>query len=208
MDTVNKHMAFSNDKTVLCAVNGLGSNQGVFDKTLRSTDVGFAVNICKLHNKCRGTVRLRSKNQLALPVTDPQLLVNQDDVDNYVKAIRYMQEYANNSAWKSVGATFIRQGECTSFCKTFTFETDDYWKCMIRHYARKASHQVSTCRMGALHDKTAVVDQYLRVKGIKNLRVADSSVMRNVPSGNKNAPTMMIREKAADRIKMSRHIGL
>ncbi|CAC5424412.1 unnamed protein product [Mytilus coruscus] len=194
----------SENENIKCAIQRM-NNRGVFGETSRSADVGFAVNICKLHNKSRGTVRLRSKNPLAPPVIDPQYLVNQDDVDNYVKAIRYMQEFANNSAWNSMGTTFIRQEECTSFCRSFTFDTDDYWKCMIRHYARNASHQVSTCRMGALHDKTAVVDPQLRVKGIKNLRVADSSVMRNVPSGNTNAPTMMIGEKAADMIKMSRH---
>ncbi|XP_052065949.1 glucose dehydrogenase [FAD, quinone]-like [Mytilus californianus] len=184
---------------------GFYFSQGVFGETFRSTDVGFAVNICKLHHKSRGTVRLRSKNPMAPPLIDPQYLANQDDVDSYVKVIRYMQEFANNSAWNSIGTTFIRQEECTSFCKAFTFDTDDYWKCMIRHYATHSNHQVGTCRMGALRDKTAVVDPHLRVIGIKNLRVADSSVMRNVPSGNTNAATMMIGEKAADIIKKSRH---
>ncbi|VDI33911.1 Hypothetical predicted protein [Mytilus galloprovincialis] len=191
-------------ENIKCAIQRM-NHMGVFGETSRSADFGFAVNICKLHHKSRGTVRLRSKNPMAPPLIDPQYLANQDDVDSYVKVIRYMQEFANNSAWNSIGTTFIRQEECTSFCKAFTFDTDDYWKCMIRHYATSSNHQVSTCRMGALHDKTAVVDPYLRVKGIKNLRVADSSVMRNVPSGNTNAPTMMIGEKAADMIKKSRH---
>ncbi|XP_076115931.1 oxygen-dependent choline dehydrogenase-like [Mytilus galloprovincialis] len=193
-------------ENIQCAIQRM-NHMGTFGKKSRSADVGFGVNICKLHHKSRGTVRLRSKNPMAPPLIDPQYLSNQDDVDSYVKVIRYMQEFANNSAWNSIGATFIRQEECTAFCKALTFDTDEYWKCMIRHYASNSSHQVSTCRMGALYDKTAVVDPYLRVKGIKNLRVADSSVMRNVPSGNTNAPTMMIGEKAADMIKMSRYTG-
>lgn len=77
--------------------------------------------------------------------------------------LRFVQQFANNSAWNSIGAKFIRQEECDGFCTNITFDTDAYWKCMIRHYARQANHQVSTCRMGAVSDPTAVVDPYLRL---------------------------------------------
>ncbi|XP_063403961.1 alcohol dehydrogenase [acceptor]-like isoform X2 [Mytilus trossulus] len=67
-------------------------------------------------------------------------------------------------------------------------------------YDIKVMIAVSTCRMGTVTDPSAVVDPELRVKGILNLRVADASVMRNEPSGNTNAPCIMIGEKAADLI--------
>ncbi|HET6548221.1 MAG TPA: GMC oxidoreductase, partial [Solirubrobacter sp.] len=72
----------------------------------------------------------------------------------------------------------------------------------LRDYVRRTAityhHQVGTCRMGAGED--AVVDADLRVYGVEGLRVADASVMPLITSGNTNAPTLMIGEKAASAI--------
>ena len=61
------------------------------------------------------------------------------------------------------------------------------------------SHPVGTCRMG--HDAAAVVDAQLRVRGFAGLRIADASVMPDVPSGNTNLPSIMVGERAADLIR-------
>ncbi|WP_239025891.1 GMC family oxidoreductase [Sphingomonas paeninsulae] len=73
----------------------------------------------------------------------------------------------------------------------------DIW---LRAHASTIFHPVGTCRMGVDGDPGAVVDGALRVRGIKGLRVADASVMPTIVSGNTNATTIMIGEKAADLI--------
>ena len=79
--------------------------------------------------------------------------------------------------------------------------SDGYLECLARHYTSTGYHHVGTAKMGPSSDPTAVVDPRLRVHGVRGLRVVDASVMPLVPSGNTNAPTIMIAEKASDMIK-------
>ncbi|HEX7348755.1 MAG TPA: choline dehydrogenase [Rhodanobacteraceae bacterium] len=77
-------------------------------------------------------------------------------------------------------------------------ETDAEWIEFVRARAETVYHPVGTCRMG--RDDAAVVDAELRVHGVANLRVVDASAMPTLPSGNTNAPTIMLAERAADLI--------
>jgi choline dehydrogenase len=78
-------------------------------------------------------------------------------------------------------------------------ESDEALMDYVRSSANTVYHPVGTCKMG--DDPMAVVDARLRVHGIAGLRVADASIMPKIPSGNTNAPTIMIGEKAADMIR-------
>ena len=76
--------------------------------------------------------------------------------------------------------------------------TDDEILDWVRKAAETTYHPVGTCKMGS--DPMAVVDAQLRVHGIEGLRIADASIMPTLTSGNTNAPSIMIGEKAADMV--------
>ena len=78
-------------------------------------------------------------------------------------------------------------------------QTDEDWKEYIKANAQTVYHPVGTCKMGV--GVAAVVDSNLSVRGLRNLRVIDASIMPRIVGGNTNAPTIMIAEKGADIIK-------
>src|SRR5256885_56434 len=80
-------------------------------------------------------------------------------------------------------------------------ETDEQIDAFIREKAESAFHPSCTCRMGSVTDPQAVVDPHTRVIGVEALRVVDSSIMPSITTGNLNAPTIMLAEKAADHIR-------
>ncbi|KAK3101033.1 hypothetical protein FSP39_000392 [Pinctada imbricata] len=162
---------------------------------------GFTLLPTLLHPISRGSVTLQSSDPFDPPIIDPQYLTEKEDMETLLKGVKKTLELGSTETFKELGIdlkdTYIPFPECTKY----KIPSDDYLECYIRHYATTVYHPTTTCRMGKTDDPTAVVTGDLKVKGISNLRVVDASVMRNVVSGNTNAPTIMIAEKAADLIK-------
>ncbi|KAJ8985231.1 hypothetical protein NQ317_018260 [Molorchus minor] len=86
-------------------------------------------------------------------------------------------------------------------CEEMPFDSDPYWECALRTLTATLYHQVATCKMGPEDDKEAVVNANLQVRGIKNLRVADTSVIPLPVTAHTAAPAYMVGEKAADLIR-------
>ena len=152
---------------------------------------GVTANVCQLRPESRGRIRLGSADPASPPRIDPGYLCEDRDRRAIIAGIRFTRELFRRPPWSTTyGATERMPGrECASDAE-------------ILDYARAAGstvfHPVGTCRMGKID---GVVDPAFRVRGTSNLWVADASVMPHLPSGNTNAATMMLAERAARILK-------
>ncbi|XP_052066933.1 choline dehydrogenase, mitochondrial-like isoform X2 [Mytilus californianus] len=182
-------------------------NEIVKEHLKRVDQNSFVVVMFLLQPRSKGYLRLSSKSPFTYPVINPRYLSHPEDIEDFVKGIRLMRSLEQTEAWKSIGATLVRQ-DVPGHCSEEIYDSDNYWRCIGRHFLRSAYHFIGTCRMGSVDDPSVVVDSRLRVIGIDKLRVVDASVMRYIPSGHTNAPAMMIGEKAADMIKRDKLLDI
>jgi choline dehydrogenase-like flavoprotein len=152
---------------------------------------GYSCHVCVLRPKSRGSVKLAGKDPLAAPLIDPNFLAERDDMERLVRGFRRMREILAQPALAKFGARELAASAAA--------RTDAQIEQFIRDYADTIYHPVGSCRMG--RGPMDVVDAQLRVHGLSGLRVVDASIMPQVVSGNTNAPTIMIGEKAADMIR-------
>lgn len=151
---------------------------------------GFTIHACGLRPASRGRIRLSSANPADAPLIDPNYLAHETDLEILLQALKISRGILSQVALAQHVKHEVLPGEAS--------RTDDALVRFIRERAETIYHPVGSCRMG--QDEMAVVDPQLKVHGIERLRVIDASVMPTLISGNTNAPTIMIAEKAADMI--------
>ncbi|XP_072934518.1 glucose dehydrogenase [FAD, quinone]-like [Epargyreus clarus] len=159
----------------------------------------FTVLLMLLHPESKGYMRLRSTNPFEQPMLYGNYLTHPKDVATVIAAIRYIIKMVDTPPFRQHGARVYEKKFPN--CKKFEFGSDSYWECAIRTVTATLHHQIATCKMGPASDPTAVVDPELRVHGVNNLRVVDSSVIPRTIAAHTNAPAIMIGEKGADMIK-------
>jgi choline dehydrogenase len=161
-----------------------------YDGSAPSSDHGFQITVMQLQPKSRGRVTLADTNPRSAPLlsfnylTEPQDIV---DLREGIGAVRRIVAQAPMERYR--GAELAPGIDVTSDARV-----DDY----IRRTAKSTHHPSCTCGMGT--GEAAVVDGQGRVRGMCQLRVVDASIMPSIPSGNINAPTIMMAEKIADLI--------
>ena len=158
-----------------------------------------------LRPQSKGTIRLASADPFDKPLIDPRYFGVEQDLKVLVEGVKIAIQLSRTQPFQELGTRFYAKP--FPGCQNHTVYTDEYWACFIRHYSQTDHHAVGTCKMGPASDATAVVDPRLRVRGLRGLRVVDASVIPDVPSGNTNAPVIMIAEKAADLIKQDWNVA-
>jgi choline dehydrogenase len=171
-------MAASMDLEILARTQGL----------VLERDPGMTCNPCQLRPESRGSIHIKSPDATVYPAIAPNYLADPLDQEVAVASLKLVRKIFHQPAL----APYLAAPEDPYG------DTDE----AMLGYAKVAGatlyHAVGTCKMG--HDPLAVVDPQLRVIGMEGLRVVDASIMPRISSGNTNAPTIMIAEKAADLI--------
>jgi choline dehydrogenase len=158
---------------------------------VKATEDGFSLHLCQLRPESRGRIGLQSGDPFADPLIEPNYLSTAEDRRVLREAVKIGRDVAAQAALDPYRDAELAPGEDVR-----SEAQIDAW---VRATAETIYHPIGTCRMGT--DAEAVVDGTLRVRGLDGLRVVDASVMPSLISGNTNAPTIMIAEKAADMIR-------
>lgn len=155
---------------------------------------GVTSSVCQLRPESRGRIAIKSPDPSVYPSIEPNYLSDSVDQQTAIDSMKVSRKLFSTSPLKEFVVKEYLPGPGV--------ETDEQLLDCARNIAQTIYHPTSTCKMG--NDPAAVVDDRLRVHGIKNLRVADASIMPTIVSGNTNAPTIMIGEKASDMILADR----
>ena len=172
--------------------------------------------------KSKGYLKLNSTNPLEHPLIYPNYFTHKNDIEVLLEGIKKVIEFTKTDAMKKWDLKLENSNHqwCSRFVtnefwsaiKTFTciilffrfnFGSDEYWKCLIRAKTGPENHQSGTCKMGPESKLDSVVDSYLKVHGIPNLRVADASIFPILTNANPVASIIMVAEKASEIIYQS-----
>ncbi|KAL4678077.1 hypothetical protein H8959_020751 [Pygathrix nigripes] len=153
----------------------------------------YQVHVGPMRGTSVGWLKLRSANPQDHPVIQPNYLSTETDIEDFRLCVKLTREIFAQEALAPFRGKELQPGSHV--------QSDKEIDAFVRAKADSAYHPSCTCKMGQPSDPTAVVDPQTRVLGVENLRVVDASIMPSVVSGNLNAPTIMIAEKAADIIK-------
>ncbi len=168
-----------------------GTHQHGMQSTLEK-QAGFTLATWQHRPESFGYVRAKSPNPFQHPEIQPNYLAAETDRQVILSAIKICRRLAQTDALRPFVSEETFPGAAC--------QTDDELLNSAREIGQSIYHLMGTCRMGRREDQSSVVDEKLKVHGIKNLRVIDASIMPTMVSANLNAAAMMIAEKGADMV--------
>ena len=164
-----------------------------YDGSSLADEHGFQAHVGPMRSKSRGWIRLRSADPRDPPRITFNYLSHPDDWTEMRACVRLTREIFGQKAFDRYRGREIQPGE--------SVQSDADIDAFVRRKLESAYHPSCSCKMGSATDPMAVVDPSTRVIGVEGLRVVDSSIMPSITTGNLNAPTIMLAEKAADIIR-------
>ncbi|MSQ25278.1 MAG: glucose-methanol-choline oxidoreductase [Dehalococcoidia bacterium] len=173
------------------SARGRNLKQNPYGMRLMDGDSATVISVF-LHPRGRGEVTLRSARAEDAPVVRYPLFSDARDAADVAAGVREVLRLFQQAPLRAVMERQVQPPP--------EVESQEKLEAYVLREGACGQHPVGTCKMGGAQDRMAVVDARLRVRGVQGLRVADASVMPAVTSGNTNAPTIMIGEKAAAMI--------
>jgi choline dehydrogenase len=164
---------------------------GAFGEPLHGFDA-FTASVCNLRPTSRGSVHVGETQADRAPLIAPGYLSTEADRRVAIDSIRLVR--------RIVAAPALARYRPEEWLPGISLQTDEELTLAAARIGTTIFHPVGTCAMGLQADNGAVVDARLRVHGMSGLRVADASIMPTITSGNTNAPTIMIGERAAEML--------
>jgi len=164
-----------------------------YDGSSLAQEHGFQAHVGPMRSQSRGWVRLASADPGEKPKVFFNYMSRPEDWEEMRACVRLTREIFAQPAFAPYRGREIQPGAAV--------QSDEQIDEFIRRHVESAYHPSCSCRMGRPDDPMAVVDPQTRVIGLEGLRVVDSSIMPSITTGNLNAPTLMLAEKAADHIR-------
>ena len=162
----------------------------ITDGVKLAKESGFTMAVHVLRSESTGTIHIRNSDPLTPPEIKFNFLSNEADCSTLLKGMRVVRDWIEADAMKDIAGAELAPGE--------NINSDEGLLDWVRDNAETTYHPVGTCKMGT--NSNSVVDSQLKVHGIRGLRIVDASIMPTLTSGNTNAPTIMIAEKASSMI--------
>ena len=163
---------------------------GSADTRVLDKEPGMTIGVYQCRPESQGSIHIGSADPFSAPKIRPNFLAEQLDCDALVGGMRVARQVAEAPAMAKYWEFEMNPGKDR--------QSDEELLDYARGTGSTTYHVMGTCKMGTDDDPMAVVDGRLRVRGLEGLRVVDASIMPTMPSGNINAPVIMIAEKAAE----------